>query len=608
MFIDENAFDDEFDHTGPKYSTTENRPPNGNSINLGFEDDENDADTQFRGPGSSGNPASNSRARMLAQQRELQLKKRQSNMLSGGMVRSSLDSSNGGSPFRQSQDSQFTPAVRQFSAPKATVKDTSNDASPGKDSEFTKKNRNQQDIRTSADRSNNSRSRNKYSDEEEDEDENKRAGLRRDGRDGRDRAEQRREGYSNGRKGRGRDDVEDEYEYDRDRDRRTKGKDKDSRDQGERRGRYQDEEDDYDGHYQDRGGGGKWAGTTGGRDVQGREARESRGHGGQATAVGREDFLRSSSEAPISSERGDRGDRGDREGAGVVAVAMPVMSSFSSAPVQSKGAADVTSPNLSDMRRFLMSPVPKKCGVLQCYIRRNKGGTNKLFPIYSLFLKEGDVFLMASKKRPKNKTSNYLISMDQSDLNRAGRSYLGKLRSNFVGTEFQVFDNGLNPKGTDADEGASGNTSVRCELGSVMYAANMLGSRGPRKMQVALPGLDVSGEITRWRDSGMAEGEGGDDILSRMKDRNLRNLCYLINKPPRWNEQVGAYVLNFNGRVTMASVKNFQLVDPDEQNAVVLQFGRVGKDEFTMDLQWPISPFQAFALTLSSFDSKIACD
>ena len=72
--------------------------------------------------------------------------------------------------------------------------------------------------------------------------------------------------------------------------------------------------------------------------------------------------------------------------------------------------------------------------------------------------------------------------------------------------------------------------------------------------------------------------------------------------------QVGAYVLNFNGRVTMASVKNFQLVDPDEQNAVVLQFGRVAKDEFTMDMQWPITPFQAFAVTLSSFDSKIACD
>jgi hypothetical protein len=41
---------------------------------------------------------------------------------------------------------------------------------------------------------------------------------------------------------------------------------------------------------------------------------------------------------------------------------------------------------------------------------------------------------------------------------------------------------------------------------------------------------------------------------------------------------------------------------------IAVQFGRVAKDEFTMDMQWPISPFQAFAITLSSFDSKIACD
>jgi len=67
-------------------------------------------------------------------------------------------------------------------------------------------------------------------------------------------------------------------------------------------------------------------------------------------------------------------------------------------------------PDLSNMNRFLSTPLPKQCGVVQCYIRRNKNGTNKLFPIYSLYLKEGDVFLLASKKRPKNKTSNYLIS------------------------------------------------------------------------------------------------------------------------------------------------------------------------------------------------------
>jgi tubby-related protein 1 len=123
-------------------------------------------------------------------------------------------------------------------------------------------------------------------------------------------------------------------------------------------------------------------------------------------------------------------------------------------------------------------------------------------------------------------------------------------------------------------------------------------------MQVAIPAVDENNNILALQQSKTGE----EDMLQRMKDRNLKDLSYLINKPPRWNEQVGAYVLNFSGRVTMASVKNFQLVDPDEQNAVILQFGRVGKDQFTMDMQWPMSPFQAFAVTMSSFDSKIACD
>lgn len=82
----------------------------------------------------------------------------------------------------------------------------------------------------------------------------------------------------------------------------------------------------------------------------------------------------------------------------------------------------------------------------------------------------------------------------------------------------------------------------------------------------------------------------------------------MVNKPPKWNDAVGAYVLNFNGRVTMASVKNFQLVNPEDQERVVLQFGRVDKDLFSMDFQYPLSPLQAFSICLSSFDYKLACE
>lgn len=264
--------------------------------------------------------------------------------------------------------------------------------------------------------------------------------------------------------------------------------------------------------------------------------------------------------------------------------------------------------DLSNMREFLTTPIPKSAGIVQCYIRRNTSGTNRLYPKYSLFMKDGDVFLLSSKKRPNNKTSNYLISMDQQDLSRQSSSYLGKVRSNFLGTEYQIFNDGVNPKDRDADDNGNIGSNIRCELGAVTYAATFTTS-APRKMQVVIPALDNTTGLGKiWKDNCGPNGEG-DDLLSRIKTRNWSRDChYYINKPPRWNEQIGGYVLNFHGRVTMASVKNFQIVDPEEQNTVTLQFGKVSKDEFTMDLQYPMTIFQAFAIALTSFDSKIACD
>lgn len=99
--------------------------------------------------------------------------------------------------------------------------------------------------------------------------------------------------------------------------------------------------------------------------------------------------------------------------------------------------------------------------------------------------------------------------------------------------------------------------------------------------------------------------------LARQKD----GVLILRNKSPRWHEQLQCWCLNFHGRVTVASVKNFQLVaSPEngpagpEHEKIILQFGKVGKDLFTMDYRYPISAFQAFSICLSSFDTKIACE
>ena len=64
----------------------------------------------------------------------------------------------------------------------------------------------------------------------------------------------------------------------------------------------------------------------------------------------------------------------------------------------------------------------------------------------------------------------------------------------------------------------------------------------------------------------------------------------------------GSYRLNFHGRVTMASVKNFQLVDKNDIDDVICQFGKVGEDKFTLDYKEPLNAMQSFCLALCQFN------
>lgn len=46
-------------------------------------------------------------------------------------------------------------------------------------------------------------------------------------------------------------------------------------------------------------------------------------------------------------------------------------------------------------------------------------------------------------------------------------------------------------------------------------------------------------------------------MLVRVKTGQVEGIKFFKNKPPKWNEQLKSFVLNFNGRVDRASIKNF---------------------------------------------------
>ncbi|KAI4352980.1 hypothetical protein L6164_007180 [Bauhinia variegata] len=315
----------------------------------------------------------------------------------------------------------------------------------------------------------------------------------------------------------------------------------------------------------------------------------------------------------------------------------------------------------------LKQPGPRD-GTMQCFIKRDKSKlTYHLFLCLSpVLLVENGKFLLSAKRTRRTTCTEYIISMDADNISRSSNTYIGKLRSNFLGTKFIIYDTQppynnaqLSPPGRSR-RFHSKKVSPKVPSGSyniaqVTYELNVLGTRGPRRMHCTMysipssslepggfvPGqpellprpledsfrsislsksIDNSSEFSSSRFSDIV-GPGNED--EEGKERPL----VLKNKAPRWHEQLQCWCLNFRGRVTVASVKNFQLIaatqpaagaptpaqptqssSSSDHDKIILQFGKVGKDMFTMDYRYPLSAFQAFAICLTSFDTKLACE
>ncbi|KAA3475042.1 tubby-like F-box protein 3 [Gossypium australe] len=304
----------------------------------------------------------------------------------------------------------------------------------------------------------------------------------------------------------------------------------------------------------------------------------------------------------------------------------------------------VKTPEISCKLTFpisLKQPGPRD-SLLQCYIKRNR--SNQTYYLYlglNQASNDDGKFLLAARKCRRPTCTDYIISLNCNDVSKGSSTYIGKLRSNFLGTKFTVYD--AQPPNAGAKVTKSCSTrlinikqvSPRVPAGNypvahISYELNVLGSRRMHCIMDAIPAssiepggvaptqteflhsnLDTFPSLLFFRSKSTRAESFQSGSLSDQKD----GMLVLRNKSPRWHEQLQCWCLNFNGRVTVASVKNFQLVASPENAAsgqehenVILQFGKVGKDVFTMDYQYPISAFQAFAICLSSFDTKIACE
>lgn len=293
-----------------------------------------------------------------------------------------------------------------------------------------------------------------------------------------------------------------------------------------------------------------------------------------------------------------------------------------------------------DVTREVVLP-PVKCGLItfpsclkqpgtrespiQCLIKRNK--KNSVFYLYLAaspsFTNKGK-FLLAARRYRNGAHTEYIISLDPDDSSQGSNAYVGKLRSDFLGTKFTIYDSQPPHTGAKPSSSRSGRrfTSKQIspqvpagnfEIGEVSYKFNLLKSRGPRRMECFLRCTSRNEQPEPLSHKRLEQ-----PVLTRSESvASGQSQTLLRNKAPRWHEHLQCWCLNFHGRVTVASVKNFQLVATLDQSqpggkgdgeTVLLQFGKVGDDVFTMDYRQPLSAFQAFAISLTSFGTKLACE
>ncbi|ETI33339.1 hypothetical protein F441_19847 [Phytophthora nicotianae CJ01A1] len=262
-------------------------------------------------------------------------------------------------------------------------------------------------------------------------------------------------------------------------------------------------------------------------------------------------------------------------------------------------AGTATSVDLSRLSKLAVFP-GTEMNLVQGHVVRVK---TMLSSQYHFFI--NDQLLLMAEKKMKNRTSNYhLFDMTRSvavssKLSKKSGNYIGKLRSNFSKKKIILV----------------GNFSRKTELGAMVFGSTFNSSE-PRRLTVILPPLSKRQEI-----EGLTVGDSLSsfsmliDLHRSLTDADIavthsptppQSLQVFENKDPVFEN--GFYRLNFNGRVSIPSVKNFQLVRagpgeaPNSERPIYLQFGKVNDKKFHLDFKAPITPIQAFAAALAQFN------
>eukprot|EP00826_Nyctotherus_ovalis_P039493 TRINITY_DN3803_c0_g1_i5.p1 TRINITY_DN3803_c0_g1~~TRINITY_DN3803_c0_g1_i5.p1 ORF type:complete len:357 (+),score=59.26 TRINITY_DN3803_c0_g1_i5:263-1333(+) len=227
---------------------------------------------------------------------------------------------------------------------------------------------------------------------------------------------------------------------------------------------------------------------------------------------------------------------------------------------------------------LLTKTIPKLAGSIELLVKKLSIGIGgMLYPQYKLYLSSTNELLIVATKI-QNLKPKYLLSVEAENVREESSGYLGNLCSNLFGSFYNLHE--------EAEKGKERNALC------LTYDFSLFKKKSARKFTVIIPKEKL------YQTSSPNKADSTVDIIT------------LHSKEPVWSDKLKAYTLDFKGKVTKPSNKNFILLraisrGETEEESVI--FGKVAADLYTLSVKWPLSVFQAFGLAIASVAYKVGC-
>lgn len=100
---------------------------------------------------------------------------------------------------------------------------------------------------------------------------------------------------------------------------------------------------------------------------------------------------------------------------------------------------------------------------------------------------------------------------------------------------------------------------------------------------------------------------GPRELVAECSNPETGQRLHFVNRIPKWDPITKQHTLKFYNRAKQSSVKNFLLVQDGAMYQDLphnLLHGKRGKDEFSLDVRYPLSLHQALGVALCSFENS----